>query len=258
MKVLHLIDTLEIGGAEQSLLAILQRFRVVQPVMCHIYPGDTLRPAYEAAGILTISLDIPGKYAFPQAITRVRHVIETEQPDLIHTTLFRADVVGRMAGWSAHRPVVSSFVNDSYSSVRRGSLSPAGRVKLRGVQEIDRITARLVCHFVAVSQATKASNCRALSIPEHKVSVIYRGRDAAPFLNVADGQVCALRAELGLDQATPVLINVARLLQRKGQVDLIRAMPAVLARFPHTRLLIAGDGPDRTLLEATIRDVEFK
>ena len=63
MKVLYLIDTLEVGGSEQSLLNILGHLQRVCPVMCHLYPGETLRPSYEATGIPVISLNISGKYS---------------------------------------------------------------------------------------------------------------------------------------------------------------------------------------------------
>src|SRR5690606_24120798 len=47
------------------------------------------------------------------------------------------------------------------------------------------------------------------------------------------------------------LINVARLIPRKGQMELVRAMPEVLRRYPVAQLLFAGEGHSRaTLAEA--------
>jgi phosphatidyl-myo-inositol dimannoside synthase len=51
-----------------------------------------------------------------------------------------------------------------------------------------------------------------------------------------------LRARLGLAER-PVVVCVSRLVPRKGQDTLIRAMPQVLARVPDAVLLIVGDGP---------------
>ncbi|URM91668.1 glycosyltransferase family 4 protein [Streptomyces sp. MRC013] len=52
----------------------------------------------------------------------------------------------------------------------------------------------------------------------------------------------AVRARLGL-AGRPVVVCVSRLVPRKGQDTLIRAMPAVLAAVPEAVLLIVGGGP---------------
>ncbi|GAB3114132.1 glycosyltransferase family 4 protein [Streptomyces calidiresistens] len=57
-----------------------------------------------------------------------------------------------------------------------------------------------------------------------------------------------LRAELGLTDR-PVVVCVSRLVPRKGQDTLIRAMPRILRAHPDTVLLIVGDGPYRADLE---------
>lgn len=46
-----------------------------------------------------------------------------------------------------------------------------------------------------------------------------------------------------------LLLNVASLVDHKGQVFLLEAMPAVLSRFPRSALLIAGEGELRSVLE---------
>jgi phosphatidyl-myo-inositol dimannoside synthase len=57
-----------------------------------------------------------------------------------------------------------------------------------------------------------------------------------------------LRRSLGLDDS-PVVVCVSRLVPRKGQDVLIRAMPAIRGRVPDARLVIVGDGPYRRRLE---------
>ena len=53
----------------------------------------------------------------------------------------------------------------------------------------------------------------------------------------------ALRRRHGLGDA-PVITCVSRLVPRKGQDTLIRALPLVRERVPGARLLLVGDGPD--------------
>ncbi|MDB1089911.1 glycosyltransferase family 4 protein [Streptomyces sp. ACA25] len=63
-----------------------------------------------------------------------------------------------------------------------------------------------------------------------------------------DSGGAAVRAGLGLTDR-PVVVCVSRLVPRKGQDTLIRAMPRILAAEPETVLLIVGDGPYRRDLE---------
>jgi phosphatidylinositol alpha-1,6-mannosyltransferase len=56
------------------------------------------------------------------------------------------------------------------------------------------------------------------------------------------------RARLGL-AGRPVVVCVSRLVPRKGQDTLVRAMPRVLAKVPDAVLLIVGGGPYRKDLE---------
>jgi glycosyltransferase involved in cell wall biosynthesis len=249
MKILHLIDTLEVGGAEKSLLDIYRRFHTTDVVMCHIYPGDRLKSQYEEAGIRVLSLNVQGKYGFPAAIRKVTGVIQREKPDLVHTTLYRSNLIGRILAPRLHLPLINSIVNDSYTPARWKNLSYSGRLKLGIVQWVDRLTAPRVDSFIANSHSVKEGVCSALHIPPAAVHVIHRGRNGHQFARSSSEALAALRAELGFNENQFILLNVARLLQRKGQTELMQAMRQVVNTIPQAHLLIAGEGPFREHLE---------
>jgi phosphatidylinositol alpha-1,6-mannosyltransferase len=78
------------------------------------------------------------------------------------------------------------------------------------------------------------------------VSVMYPGADVEAFR--PDLDVEGIRARHGLLDR-PVVVCVSRLVPRKGQDVLIRAMPEIVRRVPDAALLIVGDGPYRPALE---------
>jgi teichuronic acid biosynthesis glycosyltransferase TuaC len=98
--------------------------------------------------------------------------------------------------------------------------------------------------LIAVSAALK-DGLVALGAPPEKVTVLRNGVDLDVFRPVADR--AAARAELGFDG--PTLLSVGLLIERKRHHLTIEA----LALLPGYRLVIAGEGPERSTLEALAR-----
>lgn len=65
-----------------------------------------------------------------------------------------------------------------------------------------------------------------------------------------------LRSVLGLGER-PVVACISRLVARKGQDMLVRALPDILRTVPDAVLLIVGDGPDRAALERSVTAAEL-
>jgi phosphatidylinositol alpha-1,6-mannosyltransferase len=79
-----------------------------------------------------------------------------------------------------------------------------------------------------------------------KLSRLAPGVDVSMF---RPGLGAERRAELGLGER-PVIVCVSRLMPRKGQDVLIRALPAVQRAVPDAALLLVGGGPSRERLTA--------
>ena len=77
------------------------------------------------------------------------------------------------------------------------------------------------------------------------------GVDTLTFSPTVSG--VAVRGRHGL-QDRPVIVCVSRLVPRKGQDSLIRALPFVRRRVRDTALLLVGDGPYRSTLETMARE----
>jgi glycosyltransferase involved in cell wall biosynthesis len=102
------------------------------------------------------------------------------------------------------------------------------------------------------------TNSKALGIKKEKVKVIYRGRSSKKFDSVSDQEAFELRLKLNINSDTKILLNVSRLLDRKGQLDLLKSYAEVVKTHPDTILLFAGEGAFRATLEKAIDDLQLK
>lgn len=256
MTVLFLIDTLEIGGAEQSILDIASRFTKFKPIVCHIHPGDTLRSAYEKAGIEVVSLNIPLKSKHNVIIPELLKLVEKYKPVMIHATLYRSMMISRKLKRITGLPLVNSFVSNSYSAARKNKLSIKTRLKLRFYKYLDKSTAKVPDIYISNSKTIAESNAKALGISPQKIKVIYRGREMSRFSAVPADKLKAVKEAL-VPEGMRVLLNVGRLRSNKGQADLILAFSMVHEQFPDTVLLIAGEGNSRKELELLIEKLHL-
>jgi glycosyltransferase involved in cell wall biosynthesis len=186
----------------------------------------------------------------------IRRLIGSDRPDIVHTTLFEADIAGRLAAW---RPpgcspvVLSSIVNTSYDSARL--TDPNVRPwKLHAVRLIDGWTSRhLTDHFHAVSGAVKDSAVQMLGIDPNRVTVIERGRDSDRLGAPSPERRVRSRTALGLRPEARVVVTIGRQDFQKAQVDLVSAFDLIAENRPDAELILVGpEGTQSKQVEARI------
>jgi phosphatidylinositol alpha-1,6-mannosyltransferase len=120
------------------------------------------------------------------------------------------------------------------------SMLPGGRQALRHIgRTTDVVT--------TVSRYTRGRVAAAFG-PTAALEPLPPGIDADRF-RPDPGARAAVRRRYALGDA-PVVTCVSRLVARKGQDVLIRALPGIRTRVPSTRLLLVGGGPDAGRLRA--------
>ncbi|HEU4903849.1 MAG TPA: glycosyltransferase, partial [Flavisolibacter sp.] len=244
-KVLFVIDTLEFGGAEQSLLENTRNFKTILPVVCHIYSGETLKPKFLANGIRVYSFNIKKKYGFMQAFQHLDALVQAEKPALLVAYLTRSEILTRLIGRIRNIPVVGTFVNDLYTPTYNQHLPWTSKMAIQLFKLLNRFTSRFCAGFVANSLAIKEANSKHLGIPAGKITVINRGRNSSAFKCklVETGQGSQIR-----------FLNVARLFPVKNHKDLLIGFKGFVEKNPDSTLHIVGDGPMRDELAQLIND----
>lgn len=115
--------------------------------------------------------------------------------------------------------------------------------------QIESANLRSSWKVVTLSDYFRHEVIHRFSVPAGRVVKIPGGVDLARF---APADSHAVRRQLDLPEDRRILLSVRRLTPRMGLNHLIEAMPAVLAQYPDTLLLIGGKGPEHASLAELI------
>jgi glycosyltransferase involved in cell wall biosynthesis len=254
LRVVHVIDSLAgSGGAENRLvdevLALTGRFeqRVVR-----LFERDFFDVALADAGVLVTALGFVALRAgrtWPAIGRRLWRELRHDPPDVIHTSLFTANLVGQLAGARLGVPVVSTFNRTGELHLQRALQPGVSSWRGRTMQAIGRRAARLGdVHYRAVGEYARTTNCLAMRLPPEACTVVPRGVSVDPASVAA-----STRGPFGVPPDVPLFVNVARLVPEKAQHLLVEAFAAVRAELPDAHLAIAGDvGPALDRVQAAV------
>ncbi|MDP8957610.1 MAG: glycosyltransferase [Actinomycetota bacterium] len=240
LRVLFVINGLGTGGAERSLAEMLPRLvdqGIDLTVACFYRREEGVEEILLSRGS---DIRFLGSPHLAGRVRSLRRLLQETRPHLLHTTLFEADLAGRLAAIGTGVPVLTSLVNTTYDPARLAD-PRVKRLRLEVVRLLDRWTSRhLTTHFHAVSHAVKDAACQALGIEPERITVIERGRDPARLGEPNPKRRHRVRAALGLTEEQPVVITVGRQEYQKGQRYLLEAIGMVAGHRPDLRLLLVG------------------
>lgn len=230
-RVLHLISSLEMGGAPRYLAELASRQvagDAIDPVV--VVMDDGVNAFHRPVGIEPIFLD--GHYRTADLLGlrrlahRVRHLLDEHEADVLHTHLPPADLVGSLAAAGrvphvAHLQGTPPWLASSSlrNRLRRGLTRWAFR-RSRG-------------RFAAVSSSVRDFYAEHLGLAREHMQVLFN--------SVEPGDLQAI--PLPHEHDGPLTLGLAgRLVEEKGFDRLIAALPGLEAAGHDVQLLIAGTG----------------
>lgn len=249
MRIVHVIPGLGVGGgAEQSFVlgagAIVEAGHQLHVVLLTDRRGFV--PELERLGVVVHDLSVPGTL---RRAVGIRRVVRAVEPDLVHATLFDADVPVQILARHLGIPVLVTWPATPYSEERR--LEPGVTWwKLQAVRNLESVLARWSgCHFQAVTPGVAAENARALRVDADRVTVAERGRPAPPAPDPR--RRAATREALGVGGDDPLVLAIARHEPQKGPHRLVAALDHLVELLPDVRVVVAGREGSST---ATLRE----
>lgn len=237
--ITHLIHSLEGGGTERMLLALLKRFDQIR----FRHRVVTLREAGE---------------------------LTAELPDHVACRALRIRGVGRMGGVALgveirrSRPAIlhARNIGSWADAIVARCISPSTRLVLgfHGLEHGGAFTASQVrkirlgalvgARFCSVSEHGRRLLCDVPGVAPKFSSVLPNGVDLDRFAPVEGSLRWATREALGLARSSFVVGCVGSLTPVKGHITLIDAVAKVASSNRKIDLLLVGEGPSRDAIEA--------
>ena len=242
LKVMLLVPTLDQSGAEKQLVLLACRLPPDE-FDVHVVALTRSGPLAKELADHGVRLTVLGKkWKFdPFTFWRLRKLIQSEQPDILHTWLFAANAYARLivGRRMSHRLkiVVSERCVDVWKSGWQLWLD----------QKLIGRTDRLIGNSHAVAEFY-----RSIGYPADIVRVIHNGISIPE--NVTTDRE-ALLAELEIPVGSPVIGFIGRMARQKRGEDIVFAMALVAILRPDAHLLMIGEGPERDKLMKFARDI---
>jgi glycosyltransferase involved in cell wall biosynthesis len=231
-RILQLLATGGSGGAQESytgLLLGLDRSRYEVRALS-LSAGS----AVQRLRSLGVPVEVVDEADDEAAVRELVAWLRREEIDLVHSHMFRAEVIGTRAAVAAGTAVIMATVHSS-------RVRSAADVKL--LASLTPSMDRLIVPSEAIARKVSAEE-RA----DARFAVVPNGVDLSRFTGPV--RPCALRAEYGIPAGAPLIGVVARLEPEKGHRHLIDAMPAIIEAVPEAWLAVVGEGSEADALRA--------
>jgi glycosyltransferase involved in cell wall biosynthesis len=245
-KIVHIIQSLDNGGCENMLLRTLPSLTDFEHVLICLHSEGALASKFKNKSLQVLCsrynnfLDIPG-------FIRLIRILKKENPDLILTYLFHADVTGRilLPLFIRRNVPVIPFLRTTYNDSR-----------YRIARFFEKHSRFLVNKYFANSEAVKTFYVQQLGISPERIFVIPNGIDTKLY-DKSTLDTTIVYKELGLADTAFVITCVANFHLNKGHRYLLEAFIDLAQDYPEIHLLLVGDGPQKDTLIKQAEESSF-
>jgi glycosyltransferase involved in cell wall biosynthesis len=248
VKILSIIDSGIIGGPGRGVFQFIlhspeSRCKIILANFKYKNPKST--EFIDVVKTLAFPLVLlTQRFRFdPQPFAEIGEIIKRENISLIETHGYK----GHFLGWYAARRY-----GVKWAAWAHGWTSED--LKVRIYHALDRLT---------LSHADLAIG---VSTPLYNKIKSFRkaGKKTALILNAVDLSLVTggddpltVRRRYNIDSQDILIGTFGRLSSEKGQIVLIKAFAQIAEKFPKVKLILVGDGPDRGLLEETVKQLKL-
>ncbi|MDP5130893.1 MAG: glycosyltransferase, partial [Paraglaciecola sp.] len=235
MKIFHVIIGLNAGGAELMLSRLIKSqltFCDVQHSVISLTDEGVVGSMLTEHGIKVYSLGMSSIFMGPSVFFKLRSLLKEQQPDIIHTWMYHADLLGGLAARSIGlRRVIWC--------IRSTDISKGGsKITLLIRKLCAWLSGWLPYKIVCAADASRIVH-EAVGYQANKMLVIPNGFDPDKLV-VSNTAGLTLRKELGIDPSDMLVISVGRFNPVKDHKTFIAAAGKIAAKFNNVKFLLVG------------------
>ncbi|EKB48723.1 glycosyltransferase family 4 protein [Cecembia lonarensis] len=254
-KVLFVIDTISVGGAELSIYEVVKNLKHTEPIVCILYKAaNGLQKEFEKENIPHVFFDINKRFGVREAIQKLNKLIKEERPDAIHATHFNSEIICRLAVPKFKIPLICSLLNDTYSKERYALFRKREIFKLEIFRMIDRWTAKKADKYISVAECILEPNSRYLNLPIDRMVVVQNGRDMDFYLNAEPLAKQEIVPECQVGDV--FLVSNSRVVRSKGFEEMFGAFEILAKKYPNLYLIVVGNGYDYVHYQERAKQLE--
>ncbi len=236
-RVLHVIDSLDLGGAQSVLMNLIRHAdrSLFDMEVATMSGRGVYWDRVQALGVPMHSLSF-ARFV-PLYVPSMLLLCLKRRYDIVHTHLIGANVIAKpLAALCGVKVRINhDHCNDKASDPRIW------------VPMADKMSNRLSTHVIAVSQSTRDYLIEHERMAPDRVTTIHNGVDLDVF-HPRREQRAAARQRLALPADAFIVAGIGRLSYQKNFSLFIQVAAAVLARRPNAYFVIAGTGPEEQQL----------
>jgi len=240
MKVVHVISSLMQGGAEHVLCRVVENTvgdEYEHVVICLEKKGPLVE-RLEKQGIKVRGAGMSSIFKFPFAFFRLVRLLKEEQPDVVQTWMYHADLLGGLAARLASGAAV-------IWSLRQSNIDP------KHTSRTTRLVIR-ICSFLSPYIPEKIISCSEAGkkvhvekgYPADKIEVIPNAYDLDEFCPDSEERR-RVRSELDLHEEDFLIGYVARFHPQKDHRTFVRAAGILAETEERAKFLLCGRGVTR-------------
>ena len=220
MNILEIVSGTDAGGAIRHCLTLtrglLHRGHRLILVCC---PNSWIAEQLLSEPVEVVESDL---HRWPtDQLRRIAALVDQRQIDVVHTHVSRAHSFGVLLRWLTGVPCVAT--------------AQSRHVELHWMFN-DRV--------IATSDTARRFHRSYNLVRADRIVNIHDFIDYQRWAHLPEEAGPAFRASLGLEEPSLLVGAVAGISRSNAQLDLVRAMPKILAAVPETRLVLAGELSD--------------
>jgi len=239
MRILHIIISLNVGGAEMMLKRLVESFEgnpSYRHVVVSLTDQGSLGTQLQSRGVDVYALGMRSAFGIPLVLWRLVRSIRAIRPDIVQTWMYHADLLGGLAARIAgNRHVIWG--------IRTTDIQAGGSTATVIVRWFCARLSRWVPQVIVCAAEASRQTHIAVGYDASKMVVVPNGYDFSR-LKATSEERQYLREQCGIAKDDVVVGSLGRFHADKNQENFVRAAELLAAQYPQLRFLMVGRGLD--------------